>query len=196
MTQHDAYLDARTADLLESIAARTSAPGGGSVAALAGAMAAGLVAMGARFADESWADSGAAAAQAEALRDRLAPLAHADALAYEQALAAMRSPQATGQEQRDFEIRQALELAAAIPQAIAEAAADVAALGALVAEHGNPRVRPDTLTGVLLAAAAARAAAVLVEVNLATLPGDARAEASQRAAAAAEADARRVLRGD
>jgi formiminotetrahydrofolate cyclodeaminase len=159
-------------------------------------MAAGLVAMGARFADESWADSGAAAAQAEALRDRLAPLAHADALAYEQALAAMRSPQATGQEQRDFEIRQALELAAAIPQAIAEAAADVAALGALVAEHGNPRVRPDTLTGVLLAAAAARAAAVLVEVNLATLPGDARAEASQRAAAAAEADARRVLRGD
>ena len=82
------YLDLAVRDLLAEIASRTPAPGGGSVAAITVAMAAGLVEMAARFSDDHWAEAGGALAQAKALRERAAPLAREDAQAYERALAA------------------------------------------------------------------------------------------------------------
>jgi formiminotetrahydrofolate cyclodeaminase len=57
------------------------------VSALVVAMAAGLVEMAARVSSDA-----GAAAQAESIRVRVAPLAAEDARAYEQALAAMRAP--------------------------------------------------------------------------------------------------------
>ena len=63
--------------------ARTPAPGGGAVAAVATALAAGLAAMAARFAPDEWQRRAAAVGEAEALRARVEPLADADARAYE-----------------------------------------------------------------------------------------------------------------
>jgi formiminotetrahydrofolate cyclodeaminase len=168
------FLESRFDDLLDEIAAETPAPGGGSVAALVAAAAAGLVAMGARFSKRQWEGAGDAVGRAEQLRAHVAPLGDADAVAYEEVLTAMRLPRHLEPEVREEAIGHALSRAADVPLVIAEAAADVAELGALVAENGNPTVRADAVAGVLFAEAAVRAAANLVEVNLAMTEEDER----------------------
>ena len=86
-----AYTDVPFEELLDTIAAETPAPGGGSVAAFVTEMAASLAAMAARFAHD-WDGAAGAVAQAETLRHRAAPLADEDAVAYENVLTAMRMP--------------------------------------------------------------------------------------------------------
>ena len=73
---------------------------------------------------------------------------------------------------------------------IAEAAGDVALLAALVAEIAPGAQRADAAGAAILAEGAARAAAQLVDVNLAARPGDERhARAHEAVAAAAAASA-------
>jgi formiminotetrahydrofolate cyclodeaminase len=72
-----------------------------------------------------------------------------------------------GSPSRDAEVAAALSGAADVPLAVAEAAADVAVLAALVAHEGNDRLRGDALVAAELAEAGARAAAELVAINLA-----------------------------
>jgi formiminotetrahydrofolate cyclodeaminase len=169
-----AFSDHSLGELCDTVAAETSAPGGGSVAAIAGALAASLVAMAARFSTDEWQDAAGAVAQAEALRARLLPLADEDANAYENFLLARRMSREVEPELRDAAIGDALSRAADVPLAIAEAAHDVATLAAEAAERGNPNLRGDAATAALLAEAAVRASANLVEINLATREGDER----------------------
>jgi formiminotetrahydrofolate cyclodeaminase len=161
-------------ELCETVGAETSAPGGGSVAAVAGALAASLVAMAGRFSTEQWEDAAGAVAQAVALRTRLLSLADEDAKAYENFLLARRMSQDVEEEVRNAAIGDALSRAADVPLAIAEAAHDVASLAADLADRGNPNLRGDAATAALLAEAATRSTANLVEINLATLEGDER----------------------
>lgn len=162
-----------------------TASGGGPLAALATASAAELLATIARASTSNWADARGAAAQAESLRDRAIPLADLSAEAFEQALGAQGG---------DYELGRAYARAVEPPLRIAEAAADVAALAALVAEHGEPSRRADAVSAGLVAAGCARAAAELVAVNLTVSGSDARvrradllAEEAARTAEAARA---------
>ena len=190
--RHD-FLDLRVGELLDAIAERTPAPAGGSVAALVVAMAAALAAMAARFSNEHWDGAAGAVAQAEALRSRAAPLARADAEAYEAALAALRRPREGDQAVRDEVLGRALAGAAAVPLEIASIAADVATLAAELAERGNPNLRGDAAAGAALAAAAAAAAANLVAINLALTEEDERVRGARADARAAAEAARRAL---
>lgn len=184
----ESYLDTTLQAFLDGLAARGRAPGGGSAAAVTVAFAAGLVAMVARGSSET----AGLAAQALVLQDRIAPLAEADAKAWEDALAALDAA-ATGTEegdvdQRDRRLERRLERAAAIPLEIAEIGADVAELAEAVGVSGDPAHRADAVAAAALAAGGARAAAHLVEVNLAVRTGDEqleRARASEQAAAEA-----------
>lgn len=184
----ESYLDTTLQAFLDGLAARGRAPGGGSAAAVTVAFAAGLVAMVARGSSET----AGLAAQALVLQDRIAPLAEADAKAWEDALAALDAA-ATGTEegdvdQRDRRLERRLERAAAIPLEIAEIGADVAELAEAVGVSGDPAYRADAVAAAALAAGGARAAAHLVEVNLAVRTGDEqleRARASEQAAAEA-----------
>jgi methenyltetrahydrofolate cyclohydrolase len=162
------------ADFCDTISAETSAPGGGSVAAVVGAMGASLAAMAARFSAEQWEDAPGAVAQAEALKARLLPLAGEDARAYENVLLALRMPKEVDEEVRDAALGDALSRAADVPMAIAEAAVDVATLGCELAQRGNPNLHGDATAAVFLAEAAVRTSANLVEINLATREGDER----------------------
>ena len=162
------------AKFCDTIAAKTSAPGGGSVAAIVGAMGASLTAMAARFSTEQWEDAPGAVAQAEALKARLLPLAEEDARAYETVFLALRMPKEVDEEVRDAAIGDALSRATDVPLAIAEASLDVATLGCELAERGNQNLQGDAATAVFLAEAAVRASANLVEINLATREGDER----------------------
>jgi len=171
----------------------TSAPGGGSVAAIVTGLAASLAAMAARFSTEQWEDAAGAIAQAETLRARVLPLADEDARAYESFLLARRMSEEFDPQVRDAAIGEALSRAADVPLAIAEAALDVASLAAELVEHGNPNLRGDAATAALLAEAAVRAAANLVEVNLATREGDERIERARELVEMSRRISRRVI---
>ncbi len=130
-------LDLRLRDFLDEIAGEGRTPGGGSVAALVTAMAAGLLAKVARGSTGTWPEAAGIAAQAESLRARAAPLAQADAEQYEAALLA-RGQSGEGQGARqDFALGQAYAKAAEPPLQIAQAASDVAQLALTVAQNGE-----------------------------------------------------------
>jgi formiminotetrahydrofolate cyclodeaminase len=139
-------------------------------------MAAGLVAMAARFSASRLPGAGDLADQADELRRRAAGLADLDAQAYAAVLDALRLPREADQR------REALLGAAVVPLEIAEIGAEVAQLAVRVAEAGNPNLRGDAVTGALLAAASARSAACLVNINVGL--GGLDPELSRRAARA------------
>ena len=163
------------------------APGGGGASAVTAALAAGLVAMAARFSAAQLPAAGNIAEQADRLRHRVAGLADEDATAYQAVLDAFAQPRdAAGRRAR---IRDTLHGAATVPLEIAEVAAQVGQLATEVA-GGNPNLHGDVLTGAYLAEAAARSAAALVDINvcLGSLPADL-SERAARAVAAAQAAA-------
>jgi formiminotetrahydrofolate cyclodeaminase len=178
--------------LLDATASEALTPGGGALAALTGALSAGLVEMAARNSPE-WELRGAAVAQAKVLRERLAELAPLNDEVYEQALASLRLPEGVDDQSRRTLIGTSLERAAAFPLAIAEAASNVAELAAVVAEDGDPTVRADATAAAMLALGATRAAAHLVEINLGVLEHDERLLRATRLAADAAAASARTL---
>jgi methenyltetrahydrofolate cyclohydrolase len=187
-------LDRPLARFLENLADRSPIPGGGSAAAVVTAMAAGLLAMAARASTDSWPEARGVAAQAEALRDRAAPLGELDASAYAEALALLdEQGEPEAQERRDFRLGTALSRAAALPLAISEAAADVAELGVLVVEHADASRRPDAVAAILLADAAVNVGAQLVRANLTTHAQDDRVARADELVEATAAAVGRVL---
>lgn len=120
--------------------------------------------MAAGFSAGQLAEAGSIATEAQALRARVAPLGQADAVAYAAVLAALhRSKDDLG---RAEAVRTALSEAADVPLAVAEAGVRVGVLAERLERDGNPNLRGDAATARLLAAAAVRAAATLVELNL------------------------------
>jgi len=189
------YLDLRLDTFLERLAAVGHAPGGGSAAAITTAFSASLVAMAAHSVSSAWDEAAGIEAQAQALAERAAALAESDASAWEEAVAAVRSAEREGGEdaRRDFGLEQALDRAAAAPLAIAELAADAAALAVTAGERCDATYRGDAVAAASLAAGAAAAAAHLVEVNLAVRPNDPRLAQAKGCAEAAADHAQRLL---
>jgi formiminotetrahydrofolate cyclodeaminase len=155
------YLDLPLGEFLDRVASDSPAPGGGSVAAIAVALAAGLAGMAARLSTGQLSDAPELADQADTLRQRVAPLARTDAESYGRVLEAYRDP-----EDRTARVRDALSEAADVPLAVAEAGSEVASIASRLAEEGNPNLEGDALAAALLAGAGVRAAAALVGINL------------------------------
>lgn len=154
----DRYADLPLLTLLEQVAAREPAPGGGSVAAIALSFAAGLVAMAARFSDRKISDAEQIASRADEIRAEASDLVDADAQAYGEVLRSGRSGES---------IRRAIE----VPLQVCRQGAEVADAAARVVQDGNPNLRGDAMTGLLLADAAVRAAAYLIRLNAGTEDG-------------------------
>ena len=157
------YLDLPLRAFLDLVASGEPAPGGGSVAAVAVALAAGLSGMAARLSAGQLADADELADRADAARRRVAPLARMDAQSYARALYAYRVPDS---ETRSERVSDALSGAADVPLAVAEIGNEVAGIAARLVEEGNPSLKGDAIAAVLLAEAGVRAATVLVEINL------------------------------
>ncbi len=121
------------------------------------------------------------AARADALRERALALAEADA---EQLGAGARGAAAARRTTRGARRRcGGARAGAETPLAIAEAAAEVAALARVLAGAGKPALQGDALAGADLAAGACRAAARLVELDLAGAPDDPRLARARAAVA-------------
>ena len=170
-----AYAEWSIQDYLDKLAGADPEPGGGSVAALAGALASGLVTMvtALTLGKEKFAavqdDVADIAQKAEKLRTELTAFITADAEAYGQVAAAMKMPRdnEVQKKERNQVLQAALKGAADVPLRIAEAAAAVARLSLPAAEKGNPNAVSDAGVAVLLADAAAQSAALNVRINLA-----------------------------
>jgi formiminotetrahydrofolate cyclodeaminase len=178
----------RVGEFLDELAAARPAPGGGSAAALTVALAAALCAMTAELSVRQLAQAPQLAEESRGLLRRAAPLAQADADAYGGVLAARRAPGPPAGRQREERVSAALARACEVPLEVAELGDRVAALAADITDRGNPAVRGDALTAARLAAAAAQAAAALVQINLAGMPdGPVPAQAAHAARLAAHA---------
>jgi formiminotetrahydrofolate cyclodeaminase len=175
-------LQERLGAFLDNVAAETSAPGAGAVAAVLVALGAALVEMATRFSE----GAEAALAAAGELRSRVAPLAQADGEAYAAFLVARQA----GTD--DAEARARI---VAVPLEVAGCAAEVAALAVRLAEHGNPNLRGEAVAAAQVASAGAAIASKLVELNLGLTP-DARLDLARGHAAAAAAAAKRAASPD
>jgi len=169
------------AAFVESLSSPTETPASGSAAAGAAALAAAIVANVARSAHDP-----GTVAQADALAGRLTALTAEDADAYEAATRALAEP-GGGSETRDFLLGSMLRRAADVPLQIAEAAGDVAILAAALSGAAPAGQHADLVGAALLAEGAARAASHLVDVNLASPPGDERNVRAHEAVEAAVA---------
>ena len=187
------YLELPVGRFLDLLASGESAPGGGSAIAVSVALAASLSSMAARLSTKHLADATGLVERAEGLRERVAPLARADAVAYSRVLVAQRADKAPD---RDGDVRAALSEAAYVPLAVAEAGAEVASIAARLASDGNPNLEGDAVCAVLLADAGVRAAVRLVEINLSSEPDEDRRLERARELVETAASARRSAEGE
>lgn len=166
---------------IEATAEARPTPGGGSVAALAGALAAALTQMvaGLTTGRKKYADvSGEAETiqlQAARLRRRLTEAIAEDAAAFEALMAAYRRKD-LGKEQKAAEIEKATMAAAQTPLEVAELSLETAELAAEIARIGNVNAATDAAAGALMAQAAVGAAALNVKVNALDLQDKAQAD--------------------
>lgn len=165
---------------IDELAGGGPTPGGGSAAALAGALAAALVAMVARLTigKKAYAAVEARAheilAEAEQLRAELRRLVDEDAAAYDGISAAYKIPK--DDPNRVRAIDDALIAACRTPAAVARGAARVLKLALEIAAIGNKNAVSDAKVAALLAQTAIKGAAENIKVNVAGLSDRERAD--------------------
>ncbi len=165
------------AGFLDETASESPAPGGGSVAALVGALGAALGTMVANLSahkrgwDERWAEFSQWAERGQQLKDDLLALVDEDTRAFNQVVAALGLPRGTPQEQaaRRAALEAANRRAIEVPFRVMQVAHEAFELLQAMAESGNPASASDAGVGALCARAAVRGAWLNVRTNLAAL---------------------------
>jgi glutamate formiminotransferase/formiminotetrahydrofolate cyclodeaminase len=176
---------------IEAVAAPTATPGGGSVSALAGALAASLGQMVAGLSRKKKSQAAYVNQLSETLdqlRRNAAELSEAidrDAAAYDAVVAAYKLPQESAEEkrQRDEAIQRATRGAADVPLQVAERSVALFERLGQLASIAAASMKSDLEVARLMASAAARGALANVEINLESI-ADANYVASTRAKSA------------
>jgi len=187
---------------VDAVASEAPAPGGGSVAALTGALAAGLGTMVANLSahkrgwDDRWKEFSDWAERGAELQTRLIRLVDDDTAAFDALMAAHRLPGGSDAEiaERATAVQAAVRGAIEVPLGVMEAAVAAMEVVAAMAVEGLAPSVSDAGVGALLARAAVRGARLNVAINAADLTDDAartsyleRADGLDAAAAAEEA---------
>lgn len=171
------FADMTVAQLLAALASSEPTPGGGTAAAIAGAMGASLLVMvtGLAKSKSNTDDEKAALAAARAAIDpvgaRLTQLADADTESFNAVMAAFRLAKSTDDEKaaRTAAIQLALRGATIVPLDTLRACVEALDHGRAVAEHGNRSAASDAGVAIGLLKAAADGAAANVRINLGSL---------------------------
>jgi glutamate formiminotransferase/formiminotetrahydrofolate cyclodeaminase len=164
-------------DFLSELASASPAPGGGSVAALAGALAAALAAMVTRLTigreayKDAWEGLEEACARVEGLGARLRQLVDEDSDAYNAVVAARKLPKSTPEEKeaRTRALQEAVLRCTQVPLSTLESLAALADELETIAANGNPACSTDAGSAAVLIAAGAVAASWNVRVNIRSL---------------------------
>jgi formiminotetrahydrofolate cyclodeaminase len=173
-------VDNKIREYLEKAAAGTAVPGGGSVAALNAALAAGLTEMvanltvGKKSYEAVEEEMQALAGQASQLRTKLTAAIDGDADAYTAVMAAYRLPKTTDEETavRKQKIQEAIKHAALVPLEVARDALAVIDLAGQAIRKGNKNAASDGAVAAMNARTAALAAIYNVKINLSSIQDD------------------------
>ena len=161
-------------DFTDEVSRDSPAPGGGSVAALAGALGAALASMvanlthGKEGTETRDAELERVAEDAQRVKDRLVAAVDADSEAFQGFMSALRMPQGTPEEkvERARKMQEGLEAAVQVPWSTAEASYAAMQLAHSVVTHGNPSSLSDGAVGVQIAYAGVRGGLWNVLINL------------------------------
>lgn len=188
------FKDMTVAQLLAALASPDPTPGGGTAAAIAGAMGTSLLVMVAGLAksknnlDEEKAALATARSAIEPITARLMELADADTEAFNAVMGAYRMAKATDEDKaaRTGAIQAALRGATEVPLHTLRACVAAAEHGRAVAGYGNQSAASDVGVALGLLKAAAEGAASNVRINLGGLK-------DETYTAATEAETARLL---
>jgi formiminotetrahydrofolate cyclodeaminase len=167
------FKDTAVEPFLDALASSGATPGGGSAAAIIGAMGAALVSMvcNLTIGKKKYADvegeMKTILGKAEALRHKLTGMIEDDVTAFDAVMGAYGLPKETDADKaaRDRAIQAALKQATDVPMRCCHAAREVIDLAAVASEKGNLNVISDAGVAVLAAYAALRSAALNVFTN-------------------------------
>jgi len=165
--------DTEVEAFLDALASQSATPGGGSAAAIIGAMGAALVSMicNLTIGKKKYADvepeMKEILGKAEELRHRLTGMIEDDVKAFDAVMGAYGMAKETEADKaaRDRAIQAALKQATDVPMRCCRAAREVIDLAEIAADKGNLNVISDAGVGVLAAYAALRSAALNVFTN-------------------------------
>ena len=159
---------------VDEVSRDTPAPGGGSIAALAGALGSALASMVVNLSigkgeyDDDYEDLCALAEKAQGIKDDLLRAIDADTEAFNEVIAAMRMPKDSAEQQarRAEAIQAGYKTAAEVPLRTAELCREVLDLCQDAANIGNQAVMSDAGVGALMAFAGVQGAIHNVRINL------------------------------
>ncbi len=175
------YIDQPIRHFLDKLASKSPEPGGGSVAALTGALGAGLVSMvcSLTLGKEKYKDVQpqieALLKESETLRLDMQDLVQKDTEAYGALSEVYKMPKSTDSEKaaRAEKMQEALKKACQVPFEIGLKSLEVAQLARRAADIGNVLAVSDAGVAVLLAQACAQSAALNVKINVNSIKDDA-----------------------
>jgi glutamate formiminotransferase/formiminotetrahydrofolate cyclodeaminase len=156
---------------VHAVAAESPAPGGGSVAALAGALGAALGTMVANLSahkrgwDQRWEEFSDWAVRGKDLHARLLRLVDEDTIAFDALVAAMRAARGSDHPDAAEALEAATRGAIEVPLAVMEAALEALVVIAAMAAEGLASSVSDAGVGALLARAAVQGAHLNVKIN-------------------------------
>jgi glutamate formiminotransferase/formiminotetrahydrofolate cyclodeaminase len=162
----------KVTDFVTEVSRDTPAPGGGSIAALAGALGASLASMVANLTKVKSAAHGEhllkAAETAHRVKDALVLAVDDDTNAFNAYMDARRLPQGTAEEKAVWEaaMLEGLKIAVNVPFQTAALSFEAMQASAAVIEHGNPASITDGMVGVQMGFAGVRGGIWNVLINL------------------------------
>ena len=167
-------IDKKIRNFLDELASNSPTPGGGSVAALAGALGAALISMvgnltvGKKKYEDIEEDIKRIISSSEKLRYELSKLIEEDVKVFNNFMSTYKMPKETEDEKRlrAEKMQESLIKAAKVPLKVAYKCLDILSLSKEVAEKGNINVVSDAGVAVLMAEAALESAILNVKINL------------------------------
>ena len=168
-------VDLKVSAFIDAVASDSPAPGGGSVAALAGALSAGLASMVAALSFVKEKDGAgkrktleSAGMRAQALKSALVALVDEDTRAFDKVMAAFRMKTSTPAEekQKAGTIIEAYKLAAGVPFEVAQKCLEALSLAGEVLNHGIDSAYSDSSVAARMAYAGFLGASYNVRINL------------------------------
>ncbi len=163
---------------VDELASDSPAPGGGSIAALSGALSAALSAMVANLSfgkkgyEKTWQEMEALAIQAQELKQFFIAAIDQDTAAFNEVMAAVRLPKKTDMEKshREERLQTANKQATMVPFSVLEKSLEAAGLALLATEKGNRNSLSDAGVAGLTAAVASLGALYNVLINIKQIP--------------------------
>jgi methenyltetrahydrofolate cyclohydrolase len=188
-------------DFLRQLASDAPTPGGGAVAAVAGAAGAGLISMvcnltiGHKGYEETEERMHAILAEAESARTAFLELADRDATAFDGVMTAFKMPKETDAEKavRSQAIQQGYEQAAVVPLEIGRKASELMELARETTKVGNANAASDGACAAQALSMAVWSATYNVDINAAALKDQSKATALRDQVSALRESARALL---